>query len=67
MAGQRPKNGVPRGVVGWAGRTVYHGTADEDAADILENGVVAGRGDGYCISILFRDSKPSPRFIRKCP
>ncbi|MCZ7861717.1 hypothetical protein O9X98_10005 [Agrobacterium salinitolerans] len=47
MAGQRPNNGVPRGVVGWAGRTVYHGTADEDAADILESGVVVGRGDGY--------------------
>lgn len=47
MAGQHPNSGVPRGVVGWAGRTVFHGTADEHATDILDNGVVAGRGDGY--------------------
>ncbi|MDW9478828.1 hypothetical protein GOB57_09005 [Sinorhizobium meliloti] len=47
MASRYPNNGVPRGAVGWAGRTVFHGTSGEHADDILHNGIVAGRGDGY--------------------
>ena len=42
-----PNAGVPRGVVGWAGRDVYHGTGAEAARDILTNGVdlsVCGKG-----------------------
>jgi hypothetical protein len=47
MASRHPNNGVPRGAVGWGGRSVYHGTSIESAEDIFDNGIVAARGDGY--------------------
>lgn len=39
LACQSPNAGVPPGVVGWAGREVYHGTDVASARDILENGI----------------------------
>jgi hypothetical protein len=42
-----PNAGVPRGLIGWAERDVYHGTGAEAADDILTNGVdmsVCGKG-----------------------
>jgi len=39
-AGLNPNAGVPRGLIGWAGRDVYHGTDPQSARDILENGVL---------------------------
>lgn len=47
MASRYLNNGVPSGSIGWAGRTVYHGTTGENADDIIDNGIVAARGDGY--------------------
>lgn len=43
----RPNAGVPRGIVGWAGRTVYHGTSMEDGEAIMANGIDVRHGDGY--------------------
>jgi len=47
LACLNPNAGIPRGVVGWPGRDVFHGTGSEAANDILTNGVdmsVCGKG-----------------------
>jgi hypothetical protein len=47
-ASLNPNAGVPRGVVGWAGRDVFHGCSRESALDILEHGVLMDRSSkGY--------------------
>jgi hypothetical protein len=47
MASRYPNNGVPRGVIGWAGRSVYHGTSGEHADDIIVTGIDTARSNGY--------------------
>lgn len=43
-----PNAGVPRGVIGWSARDVYHGTGAEAARDILSDGVdMSLCGKGY--------------------
>ena len=43
IAAQNPNAGYPRGVYGWADRTVYHGTSKEFADDIMSEGIDIGR------------------------
>jgi hypothetical protein len=38
-ASLNPNAGIPRGVMGWAGRHVFHGASEDDAHDIEEIGV----------------------------
>jgi len=48
LAGMNPNAGVPRGAIGWAGRDIWHGTSEEAAEDILENGIdMAASARGY--------------------
>lgn len=43
-----PNAGIPRGVIGWAGRIVYHGTSGDAARDILTHGIdMAASHRGY--------------------
>lgn len=48
LACLNPNAGIPRGVIGWAGRDVYHGTGAAAADDILSDGVdLSLCGKGY--------------------
>lgn len=39
LAGMSPNAGVPRGIIGWVGRDIWHGTSKDAAEDILTHGI----------------------------
>jgi hypothetical protein len=48
QAGMSPNAGVPRGILGWAGAELWHGTDSESARDIEAHGIrMEASGRGY--------------------
>lgn len=45
-ASLNPNAGIPRGSVGWSGRSVFHGTSLTAAEDIYGNGIDLGKSHG---------------------
>jgi len=47
-ASMNPNSGIPRGDIGWSGRTVWHGTDTESGQDIMDHGIrMAASSMGY--------------------
>lgn len=46
MTGMNPNAGIPKGIVGWSGRKVWHGASQADAEAIMQDGVDVSRSTG---------------------
>ena len=46
MTGMAPNAGIPKGVVGWSGRKVWHGASQADAEAIMQDGIDVSRSSG---------------------